>query len=102
MPPLTLVLYPAGRERSTISLHLPGLPRSADMEGGTSDPAEVDLARQVLVHDLGILESGLHVLGRRLEPGDASRAETNSKAVAETGLEVLTKGGGWVALQLGR
>ena len=37
----------------------------------TSDPAEVDSVRQVLVHNLGILESGLHVLGPRLEPGDA-------------------------------
>ena len=51
---------------------------SADMGGRkrrpgkrTSDSAEVDFARQVLVHDLGILEGGLHVLGRGLEPGDA-------------------------------
>lgn len=52
--------------------------KSVDMEGKkrilgkrTSDLAEVDLARQVLVHDLGILESELHVLGCGLEPGDA-------------------------------
>ena len=52
--------------------------KSANMESRkrrpgerTSDPAEVDFARQVLVHGLRILESGLHVLGRGLEPGDA-------------------------------
>ena len=61
--------------------------KSADMESRkrrpgkrTSDHAEVDFARQVLVLDLGILESGLHVLGRGLDPGDAGRVVANSKA----------------------
>ena len=37
----------------------------------TSDPAEVDFVRQLLIHDLGVLENRLHVLGCELEPGDA-------------------------------
>jgi len=34
------------------------------------DPAKLDFPKQVLVHDLGILEGGLHVLGSGLEPRD--------------------------------
>lgn len=51
---------------------------SADMKGRKrcqekrcSDPAKLDFPKQVLVHDLGILEGGLHVLGSGLEPSDA-------------------------------